>query len=402
MIDRFVWVMALEPDPAVARLIRDALADDERLRVASVVPDEARLLDEVAKSRPEVVLVDIAGTLGQVAAAIRAVLAAAPETCVIVTGADTPPAVVSRAVTAGARGFLLKPFEGRDLVATISDAYHNLAELRRLQRQDRGGPGMASERGAVLAVYSPKGGVGCTTIATNLAIALRTKTKRGVAILDLDLQFGDVGVALDLRSANSIADLITHVDGIDATLIADVFVKHESGISALLAPDTLGFVESLHPERIIRAIDSLRNHFDYIVCDLWSSLDDLTLGTLRGADRIVLVTTPELPSLKNLRRVIGATTPLLIDDRTQVVVNRHPARAGVSLPDIEKSLGRAVAGSIPSEGVGVTEAINQGISIFDARARVRASRAYTRLADLVLRGLTTRTTTEVERATTSA
>ncbi|HEY8829137.1 MAG TPA: AAA family ATPase, partial [Candidatus Limnocylindria bacterium] len=315
------------------------------------------------------------------ATTVRAMLAASPESCVVVTGADATPALISRAVSAGARAFILRPFQADELVTTIQDAHANLTELRKLQRGDTT---PARGRGTVIAVYSPKGGVGCTTIATNLSVALATRSKRPVAIVDLDLQFGDVGVALDLRSANSVIDLVAHAGDLDARLIADIFVRHESGVLTLVAPEHVASAESADPARIVHAVEALRDHFAYIVCDLWSSLDDLSLGILRAADRVVLVTTPEVPALKNIRRVMAAT-PLLGDDRTLIVLNRHPGKAGVSIADVERNLGRRVGATIPSEGVGVTAAINQGISMFDPRAGVRAGRSFMKLAETLLR-----------------
>src|SRR5207244_10891439 len=113
---------------------------------------------------------------------------------------------------------------------------------------------------------------------------------------------GDIGIALDLKSANSIADLLNHVAAIDASLIDEVFVRHASGVRALLAPDNLASVPGIDPDRVARVVDQLRPHFQYIVCDLWSSLEDLTLATLRMADRVILLTTPELTAPRHLRR----------------------------------------------------------------------------------------------------
>lgn len=373
-------LIALESEHMAAMAIRAATADG-RITLLGILTDLPSLLSVVSEKRPGVVLLDLAHAGADVAVTVRTVLAASPESCVVVTGADVSPIAISRAVSAGARGFILRPFEASDLADTIRDAHTNLTDLRRLQRGDLT---PARNRGMVITVYSPKGGVGCTTIATNLAVALAARSKKRVAIVDLDLQFGDVGVALDLRSANSVIELIAHDEQLDAGLVEDVFVKHESGIHVLVAPEHVGTADSADPVRIVRAIEALRDHFAYIVCDLWSSLDDLSLGMLRTADQVVLVTTPELPSLKNIRRVIAAS-PLLGDDRTQIVLNRHPGKAGVSIADVEKNLGRRVTSSIPSEGIGVTDAINQGISMFDSRARVRASQSYMRLADTLLR-----------------
>ena len=372
-------MIALESDPVAMQAVRTASSGDQ-ISLIAIVSDLATLVSTVSDRRPAVVLIDLAQAGPDPAGAVRAVLAVSPESCVVVTGADATPVVISRAVSAGARGFILRPFEAEELLNTIREAHGNLTELRRLQRGDsvpvRG-------RGAIIAVYSPKGGVGCTTIATNLSVALASRSKRPVAIVDLDLQFGDVGVALDLRSANSVIDLVAHADAIDGRLIDEVFVRHESGVRALVAPEHVSAAESADPERIVHAVEALRDHFAFVICDLWSSLDDLSLGILRVADRIVLVTTPEVPALKNIRRA-SAATPLLSDDRTLIVLNRHPGKAGVSIADVERNLGRRVGSTIPSEGVGVTDAINQGISMFDSRARVRAGRSYMKLADALL------------------
>jgi pilus assembly protein CpaE len=379
-------VLVLETDPDMAALVQRALAHDERMLLVGMVPDQTSLLDKLGATYAQVAVVDLAGLRGDVGPAVHELLARAPECCVIVTGANVAPGVVSKAVTAGARGFLLKPYQAEDLVTTIRDAFMNLQELRRLQRIERN-PATGTRPAAVIAVYSPKGGVGCTTIATNLAVALAHRGKSSVALIDLDLQFGDIGIALDLRNANSIADLLQHVDAIDAPLVDEVFVRHPSGIRVLLAPDNLALVPTIDPDRVARVVDQLRPHFQYIVCDLWSSLEELTLATLRLADRVVLVTTPELPALRNLRRVMSATGLLLQDERTLIVGNRVPGKAGIGINEIEKGLGRPLAATIPSEGIGITEAINRGISTLDERARAKTAGSYKKLAEVIAQGL---------------
>jgi pilus assembly protein CpaE len=382
-----IRVLLLETEPDAMASARAAVGGDDRLLLVGTVTDQASLLDKLGATYAQVAVVDLAGLRGEVAPAVHEILARAPESCVIVTGANVAPGIVSRAVTAGARGFLLKPYQPADLVETIREAYTNFQELRRLQRIDRTPTGSGSRLGAVIAVYSPKGGVGCTTIATNLAVALARRAKSTVALVDLDLQFGDVGIALDLKSANSVADLLNHVDAIDGSLIDEVFVRHPSGIRVLLAPENLASVPTIDPDRVARVVDQLRPHFQYVVCDLWSSLEDLTLATLRLADRVILVTTPELPALRNLRRVMSATGLLLQDERTILVANRLPGKAGIGLQEIERGLGRSVSATIPSEGIGITEAINHGMSILDERARARSGGSYRKLADLLATGL---------------
>jgi pilus assembly protein CpaE len=388
-------LVALERDPLAVAAIRGA-TEDGQLALAGIYDELPDFVAAVAAKHAVLAILDLGEAGDDAAIAVRTVLAVAPECCVVVTGADASPASISRAVSAGARAFILRPFTASEISSTLRDAHTNMAALRKLQRGESTTP--RRERGQLVAVYSPKGGVGCTTIATNLAVALAGKTKKPVGIVDLDLQFGDVGVALDLRSANSVVELVAHADSIDEALISDIFVQHQSGVRALVAPENIALLESLDPHRVVRAVEGLRDHFGYVVCDLWSSLDDLTLAMLRVADRIVLVTTPELPALKNIRRVLAATGPLLLDERTQIVLNRHPAKTGVSVAEVEKNLGRPVSATIPSEGIGMTDAINQGISFFDSRARVRAGGSYMKLADALLREGTARRSAELNAA----
>jgi len=375
-----IRVAILDPDTQAANRAREALgAADSGAVVDGVTPDITGLRGLLARSHPDVIVVDAAGVQGDLQAAVRELLMRAPESLIVVTAANAPATTVSRAVSAGARGFLLKPYTATDLITTVRDAYESSQQFNKM-RTERAAP--PARRGTILAVYSPKGGVGCTTISANLAVALAARPQTSVALIDLDLQFGDIGVVLDLKSANSIADLLQHGDSLDASVIDDVFVRHSSGVRVLPAPESL-HVEHVDADQITRAIGSLRDHFDFIICDLWSSLDDLTVGVLRLADRVLLVTTPELPALKNLRRVVSmAGADLNLDGRTLVVVNRA-GKVGLSLEEIERGLGQGIGATIPSQGVGVTAAINQGVSLLDDRSSTGVGRSYRNLADVV-------------------
>jgi pilus assembly protein CpaE len=263
-------------------------------------------------------------------------------------------------------------------VSTVREVVENARNIA--QARPRAAP---AKRGRLLAVYSPKGGVGTTTTAANLAVALASKANARVALIDLDLQFGDVGALLDLHSANSIAELIGH-DELGLELIDETFMKHSSGLRVLVAPDDLEVVSTIDPDEVIRLLEQLRPFFDYIVCDLWSSFEDLTVGVLRSADRVLLVTTPELPALRNLQRVLNsARSDVQLDDKVLVVANRFPGKTGLSREDMTKAVGRPIAATIPSEGVSVTDAINRGVSLLDARLHTKIARNYHDLAAMI-------------------
>jgi len=332
-------------------------------------------------SCPHVLVLDISACPGEPAPTVRQLLGHCQESVIIVTGTDASANTISKAVAAGARGFLLNPYEPQDLVTTIQEAY----ETARSYGKVRAGRG-TSRAGQVLSVYSPKGGVGCTTIATNLAVALAARGS-SVALVDLSLQFGDVGSVLDLSSVNSIVELLGH-DQLPDDLVNEALVLHSSGVRVLLAPKDLTVVETIDPEDVVTLVEKLAGRFDYVVCDLWSSLEELSMRVMEAADRVLIVTTPELPALHSVQRIITATRDRLrLDERAIFVGNRMPARAGLSVADISRAFGREFAATIPSEGVGITEAINRGLTIFDSRVNSRIAKPYKHLADVVVASL---------------
>lgn len=366
----------VDPDKELVARLRAAVPSSG-LRLLGSHSSAEQALPALLSIAPDVVVVDFAGT-PDAPGFIRKLAASCPDTYVIVTGAGAPPALMSRAVAAGARGFLIKPYGIDELVSTVHEVVDNARSVAQTRpRFER------LRRGRLLAVYSPKGGVGTTTTATNLAVALATRANARVALIDLDLQFGDVGAVLDLHSANSIAELIGH-DDLAPELIDETFIRHTSGLRVLIAPDDLEFVSTIDPDQVIRLLEQLRPLFDYIVCDLWSSFEDLTVGVLRAADRVLLVTTPELPALRNVQRVLNSARPdLQLDDKVLVVANRYPGKTGLSRDDMTKAVGRSIAATIPSEGVSVTDAINRGVSLLDPRLHVRIARSYHELAAII-------------------
>jgi pilus assembly protein CpaE len=233
-------------------------------------------------------------------------------------------------------------------------------------------------RGAIVAVYGAKGGVGTTTVATNLAVAL-ANANAATLLVDLDLGFGDVGVFLDLEGGEGIAGLATRRP-LDSAIVRNALLTHASGLRVLPGPAVPVRVRPDTSE-IMSTVDALRSgHFEYVVCDVPRTLSALTVGVLRSADLVVLVTTPELPALRDLERVLGRPT-LALRDRAILVVNRSPGRAGIGLGDVTRGLGLAVAATVPSEGVAVTDSINRGVALAEGRSQI--ARVFRELATRV-------------------
>lgn len=373
-----ITVVIADPEEMAANLAESAIVADSLMTVVRKVSERRALLSTVASFAPDVVVLD-ALLEGEIGGTVREILQRVPSCTVVATGTRDASPQLSRAVISGSRGFLFKPHRPEELVTAIRDSF---STSRSMQESLKVGPGKGSGvQGALIAAYSPKGGVGTTTIAAYLAVALATRTKSNVALVDLDLQFGDVGVILDLRGPNNVTDLLGQ-DGIDQGVIDEVLVKHQSGVRVLMSPERIADAEDIDPEKVVRMLNELRKHFAYVVVDTWSFLEDVTMSVLQAADQVLLVTTPEVPSLRDLRRAMSEKDQLDLENRGLIVLNRYSTRFGLQIPDVESALGMPIGLSLASEGMAITQAINAGTMVTG-----RIGESFGELADLIVKGV---------------
>ena len=350
------------------------LAQSDRLHLVGV----ARRLDElplVMTAEPDIALLDVGADPGHVRETLRQILNLAPRCQVILTAPATSNLDIRKAAQFGARGLLQKPLTPGDLLEAIHDVFNiEQSRMRRIEEQatTKVTQGRAGE---VITVFSPKGGVGCTVVATHLAIALSGIEKSKVALVDLDLQFGDIAVHLNLNSTHGIHELMRSIDDLDGAILNDVMVQHvPSGVKVLLPPATFDQVEDVSTEGLLAVVKALRKFYDYIVVDTWHSVEEATLGLIDLSDSVVVVTTPEVPALRSTRRFLDFLRER--PDRrqkAQIVLNRYPSKNAVQIGDIERSLGTKPVTMIPSDGRLVMTAINEGIPFLNKQGGITNS-----------------------------
>jgi pilus assembly protein CpaE len=276
---------------------------------------------------------------------------------------------LKRSLVAGAREFLVKPFSGDEFSTTIRNV-HERELVRREQLAASlpaapsapSGPGEDNGEHEVLAVFSPKGGAGRTTIATNLALAIQRETGGRVALVDANLQFGDVGVLLNLNPKNrSMLDAV-EVGEPDADITNSVMVDHSTGIRVLLAPPTPEGADLVTPQYLRRMVDHLRTTHNYVVVDLPSALNDHSLAVMDAADQIVVLTALEITTIKNVRLFLEVADQLEYDrSKIRLVVNRSDSAQGIRIGDVEASIRRPIDGTIVSDGRLAVLAVNRGV-----------------------------------------
>ena len=338
--------------------------------------------------RPDVIVMDINMPGMDGIAASEVIAQRLPFSPIIMMSVHGEAEHLKRAMNAGAREFLVKPFSG-DEFATSIKRVHERELVRREQLQ--GTPAVAGPTGPVttenveehqvVAVFSPKGGAGRTTLATNLALAIRHETSQRVALIDGNLQFGDVGVLLNLNPKNrSVLDAVEGGEP-DRDIIESVMVDHSTGIRVLLAPPSPEGADLVTAVYLRKIVEMLKENHDWVIVDLPSGLNDHTLGVLDAADQILVVAALEITTIKNVRLFLEVADQLDYDrSKIRLVINRSDASQGIRIGDVEASIRRPIDGTIVSDGRLAVLAVNRGVPFVVSHPESPLSRDVVKLA----------------------
>jgi len=343
--------------------------------------------------QPDIILMDINMPDMDGIAAAETISREVPQSQLIMMSVQSDADYLRRSMLAGARDFLIKPFNADDLIATIRRVYA-LGARRAMAGPPAPGaagpvPGPArpgvTRRARIIVVYSPQPGAGCTTLATNLAVAIQQAGAHKVALVDGHFQFGDVGLCLNLTASRSIVDLVTALDDLDAEYIQDVMLPHSSGVRVLLAPPRPELSDLITAEALRRILTLMAETFDVIIIDCWSLLQEVTLVSLELCDRLLLVVTPEIPSVKNAKLVLDALEAAQFSlSKLGLVLNRADPRAGIDPSDIERSIQRPFIAQVPADWRLATYAANRGVPFVLSHGGSRLAQGVSALAATLL------------------
>lgn len=344
------------------------------------------------KLQPDIVLMDINMPEMDGIAASEAISAQAPNIQVVMMSVQGEADYLRRSMLAGAREFLIKPFSGEELVSSIHRV-HQFAATRRVVAApppvvvDTNQPPTPTLKGGkVIAIYGAKGGCGASTIAVNLAVALREETKTRVALIDANFEFGDISVLLNLPNNRTIADLANDKVTIDEELLDGTMTSHPSSVKVLLAPPRPELAELVKQDNLKSIMDLLSKSYDYIVVDLWKSFRESTIFFLDVAETILLISTTDIPAIKNAKLFFELTEKLAYpESKTILVLNKEDGRSGINPKDIEASIKHAIGGIIPKDERTTSLAINRGMPFVTAQRSLPISQALFALARKTMR-----------------
>ncbi len=279
--------------------------------------------------------------------------------------------VLTRAMQAGARDVV--PDDDLDAVAAAVSRAHQLYVALR-------GPSGAVHLGKVVTVFSPKGGVGKTTMAVNLALALTDRGARKVCLVDLDLAFGDVAITMQLFPTHSIEHAIGSDDSLDADQLHGLLTRHHGSLMVLAAPSHPDVRDRISPALISRVLRTLKESFDYVIVDTAPAFDEQTLTALDETDECVIVATLDVPTLKNVKVALETLEMLNIArGHRHLLLNRADDAVGISADKVEAILGMSVTAQV-STSMEIAAATNAGNPIVIGNPDHASSAAIRELA----------------------
>ncbi|MFN8178909.1 MAG: response regulator [bacterium] len=319
---------------------------------------------------PDVWVLDLAADATSALEAVRKLREELPQMGMVLLSADASPQLILGGIRAGAQEFLMLPLDLGEVDRAIDRMRKQIGRLAAGVRR----------RGRVVAVYAAKGGVGASSVATNLALGLAMQAERKVALVDFNLQVGDLALMLDVTTEHSFARAVE--DGtMDETKLDGILARHRTGVRVLTVCDRPEDSDLVFRNHVPELFGILNSMFDWVIVDLGRHIDERSIELLDLADLVLMVSALDVPTIRNTRRYLDLLDRLEIPRaRVRLIVNRHQEGGRLSNRDLENTVGMSVFWSLPNEYRPMSAAIDSGNPVVVGSPRSRLARNYIDLA----------------------
>ena len=365
-------VVVVDADKSVRKALRNQLdqMNNVELVYTAEKPDEA--FKTVKNIKPDILMLELPKDTNKTLRWVERIKLEFPEMTTIVSSEITTTELIISAMRAGAQEFLIRPIDPNELKKAIEKVLLTKEQTKVQHLQ----------RGRMISVFSKKGGLGVTTLAVNLGIALSQLTNQRAALVDLDLQLGDVTSFLNLSPDYNILDACNENGEVDAGKLQSCMTRHESGVFVLSEPKNPAESETISSSQINQILQNLRSMFSYVIVDTPHTFDSRTLEAFELSDQIMMVVVPNLSSIRAAKKTLGVFKDLgYVRDKVRVVVNRAGKKDPIKIDDIEKTLRYPVSWVVPNNYPVVIDAVNSGVPLVNHKGKSNVAKSIMSLAN---------------------
>ena len=357
------------------------MIQDDDISLVGESSGGAQALDKIENTSPDIIIMTLGGSDLDVLNLTERIVLHKPRTFVILLVENMDTDTLKEATRVGAHNIIEFPTSAKSFSQYIKSVYNSettrlnsLAEKQNISWLSR-----------VITVFGSKGGLGKTTVATNLAVKLAQSGKK-VALVDLDLQFGDIHIFLDIEPKETIAELVQEVYTPNIDSVRSYMVVHPSGVHVLCAPKSPEYAEVVSSERIQSLLSLLRSYYDYVIIDTPPSFNEVTMMAIESSSTVLFVTGLDISILKNSKLSLSLLESLKQKDKVRVLVNRAVEINSITLNDVQKIIGCPIWARIPSDYKVAVSALNRGVPFVIGAPNTKLSQSLSDVADLLLTG----------------
>ncbi len=377
-----IRVTPVTTNELMLELIKMAIGRDENFLLAEIEsPLGEDILEQIDQLMPDCILLDYLTDVDHPLDLIDRISIEFPQAMLIVILSEEHVGISHQVILAGASAFIVQPFNQQQLLSTLARVRE--LNLRTKVTSQPGVPTISmSDRQGTYIVFSPKGGVGSSSVAVNLSIALFEELKQELLLIDGKLLFGDLDIMLNLKTQNSIADLVPHIGALDESLVRDVVADHVSGIRVLPGPANPSAAMGIHPEELHSIMECFQGIFPNIMIDGGNFLNDNIVTFMDASHKILLIVNQEIACLRGASRFIDIcrTTLSYPKDKVLVIINQYDSHESISLQDIERSLQVKVFSTLPWDRKSSLHSINSGLPVMLQSQSSALRKAYLEMA----------------------
>lgn len=365
-------VVVIDAEKSARKALTSLLEEQGNVKLAGVAKGQDEALPAIKASKPHILILELPQNSDKTLKWVEQIKLDYPYTSIFVSSAEKSPDLVISAMRAGAQEFLSRPINPDELKKAISKVLITKEQIK----------AQAPTRGKVISVFSKKGGLGVTTLAVNLGLALARVAEKTAALVDLDLQLGDVTSFLNLSPEYNILDALNEDGGVDEGKLQSCMIRHESGVFVLSEPKNPADADNVNSSQINQILRQLRSTFSYVVVDTPHLFDSRTLEAFEVSDQIIVVVVPSISSVRAAKKTLAVFKELgYLRDKVRVVANRVGKKDSVKVDDIEKTMRYPVSWVIPNNYPVAIDAINSGIPLVNHKGGSNVAKSILELAN---------------------